>query len=65
MKKITEYFTSTEFCLWLGSVLLILISFFIFDRESYLTLIASLIGVTSLIFCAKGNPTGQILRYFL
>ncbi len=61
MKKITEYFTSTELCLWLGSVLIILISFFIFDRASYLTLIASLIGVTSLIFCAKGNPTGQIL----
>lgn len=26
-----------------------------------MTLIASLIGVPSLIFCAKGNPVGQIL----
>lgn len=33
----------------------------IFDKENYLTLIASLIGVTSLIFCAKGNPIGQVL----
>ena len=27
----------------------------------YMTLIASVIGVTSLIFCAKGNPLGQLL----
>ena len=32
-----------------------------FDRENYLTLAASLIGVTSLIFNAKGNPIGQVL----
>ncbi len=36
-------------------------SFGIFDRENYLTLLASLIGVTSLIFNAKGNPFGQLL----
>ena len=38
-----------------------LISFFVFDRTNYLVLSASLIGVTSLIFCAKGNPFGQLL----
>lgn len=43
------------------SVGVILAAFFLFDRENYLTLIASLIGVTSLIFNAKGNPFGQIL----
>ena len=31
------------------------------DRENWLTLAASLIGVTSLIFNAKGNPFGQLL----
>lgn len=36
-------------------------SFCVFDRENYLTLAASLIGVTSLIFNAKGNPIGQVL----
>lgn len=61
MKKLTNYFTKTELALWLGSVLLILIAFCMFDRESYLTLIASLIGVTSLIFAAKGNPVSQAL----
>jgi nicotinamide mononucleotide transporter PnuC len=37
------------------------LSFCIFDKENYLTLVASLIGVTSLIFNAKGNPFGQLL----
>ena len=41
--------------------MLIIISFCVFDRENYITLAASLIGVTSLIFNAKGNPFGQLL----
>lgn len=41
--------------------MLILLSFFIFDKANYLTLAASLIGVTSLIFAAKGNPLSQAL----
>lgn len=36
-------------------------AFIIFSKENVTTLIASYIGVTSLIFCAKGNPVGQIL----
>ena len=56
-----NYFSKSEIILWLSSVLLIVGSFGIFDRESYLTLTASLIGVTSLIFNAKGNPFGQFL----
>ena len=61
IKSLTEYFTKTEIFLWFSSVILILISFFAFDRENNLTLCASLIGVTSLIFNAKGNPFGQVL----
>ena len=61
MKSIVSYFTKTELALWLSSVLLICISFFCFGKDGYLTLIASLIGATSLIFNAKGNPFGQIL----
>ena len=61
MKKMTTYFTKTELALWLGSIVLILTAFYLFDRESYLTMIASLIGVTSLIFAAKGNPVSQVL----
>lgn len=63
MKRINifRYFSITEWCLWAGSVTLILLSFLIFDRSDGLTLTASLLGVTSLIFCAKGNPIGQAL----
>ncbi len=56
-----RYFTKTEILLWLGSVLLIIGSFLIFGGNGILTLPASLIGITSLIFCAKGNPIGQLL----
>ena len=56
-----HYFSKTEITLWSASVLLIVGSFCLFDRESYLTLLASLVGVTSLIFNAKGNPFGQFL----
>ena len=61
MKKAAMYFSKTELALWFGSLALIIIAFCLFDRESYLTLIASLIGVTSLIFAAKGNPVSQVL----
>ena len=58
---IKNYFSKLEIALWSSSVSLIIISFFAFDRTNYLTLIASLIGVTSLVFNAKGNPFGQLL----
>lgn len=56
-----NYFSKAETTLWVSSVSLIIGAFFVFDRESYLTLFASLVGVTSLIFNAKGNPFGQFL----
>lgn len=59
--KITAYFSKGELALWLASVLLVTVSFFAFDRTNYLSLTASVIGVTSLILNAKGNPAGQIL----
>ena len=61
MKKLTSYFTKGELTLWGSSVGLILVSFFLFDRVNFMTLAASLIGTTSLIFNAKGNPIGQAL----
>lgn len=61
LKRIGSYFSKTEITLWCLSVFFIITSFCIFDKENYLTLTASLIGVTSLIFNAKGNPAGQIL----
>ncbi len=61
VKEMRHYFTKGELALWLGSVILIITAFCLFDRENYLTLLASLIGVTSLIFAAKGNPISQVL----
>ena len=61
LKAIVKYFSVAEILLWICSVVMIVASFCIFDRENYLTLIASLIGVTSLILIAKGNPIGQLL----
>ncbi len=59
MKK--GYFTKLEIGLLASSLTLILASFLIFDRENYFNMIASLIGALALIFCAKGNPFGQVL----
>ena len=61
LKEKLGYFSKGEIALWCASAALVVLSFCIFDREKHLTLIASLIGVTSLIFNAKGNPIGQFL----
>ena len=60
-KRAWNYFSKTERILWGSSVGLILLAYALFDRENGLTLLASILGVTSLIFNAKGNPFGQLL----
>ncbi len=60
-KSFVTYFSKKEYLLWLLSMVFIAASFCIFDRQNNLTLVASLIGATSLIFNAKGNPIGQFL----
>ncbi len=61
LRAALAYFSKTEKLLWSISALVIVLCFVIFDRSNYLSLAAALIGVTSLIFCAKGNPVGQLL----
>ncbi len=61
LKSIAKYFSAGEILLWSLSVACIVASFCVFDRTNYFTLAASLIGVTSLIFNAKGNSIGQVL----
>lgn len=60
MRKPT-YFSKGEALLWCGSVFLVLGAYLLFDRQNHLILAASLLGVTSLLFSAKGNPAGQVL----
>ena len=61
IKNLLNYFSKRELILWFCSVLFITIFFCVFDRESYLTLAASIVGATALIFNAKGNPMGPFL----
>lgn len=53
--------TKFELALWLTSVISITFSFILSGTADYLTVISSLIGVTALIFIAKGYVIGQIL----
>ncbi len=53
--------TAFERGLWVLSVALILGSYLLSSQSGSMELIASLIGVTSLIFVAKGDVLGQIL----
>lgn len=61
MKKYLSYFTKWEKALWVSSVAVICIFYAVFDGSGWMKLTASLIGVTSLIFLAKGNPFGNVL----
>ena len=61
MHRLIHYFTKAERILWALSVSAVVAVFVLFDRGNGLVLIASLIGVTSLLFNAKGNPVGQLL----
>ncbi len=59
--KSVKSLTKFEKTLWLTSAVIVLSAFFIFKSTDYLTLTASLIGVTALIFLAKGHAIGQVL----
>ena len=61
MLKSFKNLSGFEIKLWIVSVLIVTASFFAAGEFNFLTLIASLIGVTALIFVAKGDVLGQIL----
>ena len=51
LRKLINYFSKTELILWGSSVFLIVGSYCVFDKSNTITLIASLIGVTSIMEC--------------
>ena len=61
MKGRFHYFSRAEWALWLGSLAVLTAAFLLIEGQSAFSYAASLLGVTSLIFCAKGNPFGQVL----
>ena len=50
-----------ELVLWILSMIVIVLSYALSGSDDILTIIASLIGVTALIFVAKGYVIGQVL----
>lgn len=53
--------TRKEWCLWLGSLVIVLASNVLTEQVDVITVAAVCIGITSLIFAAKGNVWAQIL----
>ena len=53
--------TKFERGLWLVSLFVVTLSFLFLKEKDYLSLLASIIGVTALIFVAKGYVIGQLL----
>lgn len=53
--------TKKEWRVWIGSLCIIIVSNLLSGKFDLLTLVAACIGVTSLIFAAKGNVWSQIL----
>ena len=61
IRNIFRSLTKFELCLWIISMIVVIGSFLLSGSSDILTIIASLIGVTALIFVAKGYVLGQIL----
>lgn len=61
MIKSIKNLSLLEKVLWLSSLLIILVSFGLIGSDDWLTVIASLIGATALIFVGKGDAIGQLL----
>ncbi|MDE5897367.1 MAG: nicotinamide riboside transporter PnuC [Clostridia bacterium] len=61
IKSFLKSITPFEYCLWAVCALAIVLSFLLCGNKSYLNLTGALIGVTALIFIAKGNVIGNFL----
>ncbi len=60
MNNLIRDLTKKEWGLWLGSLLIVIVSNLLSENVDLLTLIAACVGVISLIFAAKGNVWAQI-----
>lgn len=54
-------FTKFEWCLWIGSIIIITVAHFAAGSQDWVALVVSLEGVTSLIFAARGDPLAPML----
>ena len=53
--------TKKEWILWMGSLAIVILSNLLSTDIDVLTLVSACVGITSLIFAAKGNVWAQIL----
>lgn len=61
MIKSIKNMTKTEKIIWITSLTVIIVSSFLSTEIDVLTVIASLVGATALIFVGKGDAIGQLL----
>ncbi len=61
LKKALCALSKFEAILWIGSILVITVSFVLSPRLDFLVLAATIVGITALIFTAKGDVIGQFL----
>ena len=61
MLKAFKNLTKTEYFIWVSSLIIIGATFILCGQVDLWVLSACLIGATSLIFLAKGEPLGQVL----
>lgn len=61
IKNPFKLFTKFDYILWSVSATVVALSFILSPERDALTLIASVIGVSALIFIAKGHVVGQFL----
>ena len=61
MKDPIKNLSRKEWLIWIGSLVIVFISNILSGDLDWLTLLAAMIGVTALIFAAKGNVWAQIL----
>lgn len=54
-------FSGRDFYIWIVSLAVVLISCLIFGGQKWYMVLTSLLGVTSLVFLAEGNPVGHLL----
>lgn len=61
IKKSIQNLSKVQIIIWFVSVVAILLSFLLAGSKDYMTVVASMVGATALIFLAKGDALGQLL----
>lgn len=59
--KIFKELTKFEWFLWITSLLIVTASYLLVPDQNVITIFTCIIGITALIFCAKGFVFGQVL----